>query len=402
MIKKTLSMLLCGMLVLSIALTGCGKKEEEKTNKEENETASTQTTANYNVVYFNGDEDGIIAEVNGEKVTEDEFEYFLMVSMMNELNSGSEPVENSKDYWTDEKLEDIMESAMNQCVLLHVYRTVAIDEGIKLTDEDKTTIDSQIKSAEEYYGPEVFDMYLEAEGMTRDMYKEFNTMSFYASKLYEDYSKDVVKDDEIKQYFMKNYVKAKHILISKTNEEGADVSADAYTKIENIKAQLDGGADFDTLMKENSEDPGLATAPDGYVFTKGEMVAEFEEAAFNLEPGQMSDIVETTYGYHILKKVELTDAALSEEITDNYGNKTTYKETVKNILASDKYSAFLEERKGDAKVKVNKTVYGKYESDAVDMYDAYYANGEKVYQQINEMQAAQQQAEPSDDTAEAE
>jgi parvulin-like peptidyl-prolyl isomerase len=58
-------------------------------------------------------------------------------------------------------------------------------------------------------------------------------------------------------------------------------------------------------MTANTEDPGVASYPDGYLFQSGEMVAEFEDATAALEIGQVSGIVETTYGYHIIYRIPI-------------------------------------------------------------------------------------------------
>ena len=66
-------------------------------------------------------------------------------------------------------------------------------------------------------------------------------------------------------------------------------------------------------MNELSEDPGLQSAPTGYIFTKGEMVAPFEEAAYALSDNGVSGIVETDYGYHIIKRIPLNMETIDEQ-----------------------------------------------------------------------------------------
>lgn len=87
--------------------------------------------------------------------------------------------------------------------------------------------------------------------------------------------------------------------------------AEKLEQAEAIYAQLEGKSGeeleeaFDALMQENSEDTGLAAFPDGYCFSSGEMVEAFETAAAALEPGQMSEIVESPFGYHIILREPL-------------------------------------------------------------------------------------------------
>lgn len=392
MFKKSLIMFLCLSLVACVCFTGCGKKDEPK--KDSTESSDTAVTKpNYKVEYFDGD-DGVYAEVNGETVSSDEFKYFLTMQMYSDQSAAGEDA--GDDFWTDKKIESAMDNALNQAVLMYVYKSGATDAGVELSDDDIKTIETNLDSAKQYYGEEMFTMQLDAMGITEEMYKTFSTLSMYASKWYEKYSEGAVSDEDISKTFHKDYVKAKHILIKKTADDGTDVSADAYTKIEDIKKQLDGGADFDTLMNENSEDPGLQTAPNGYVFTKGQMVQEFEDAAFKLEPGQTSDIVESSYGYHILKKVELTDADLDEKTSDSTGQQVTVKEAIKSSLASDKFTQHIEDVKSKAKVKVNKKEESSFKKNAEKLYNDFTA---KMNETSQKLQAQQQAAQSAQDEA---
>lgn len=94
------------------------------------------------------------------------------------------------------------------------------------------------------------------------------------------------------------WLQAQHILVSKgENGEGLEK---AKMLLEEVKKD---GADFEKIMLENSQDPGSISMPEGYVFTEGEMVDEFYNASLSLKVGEISDIVETDYGYHIIKKI---------------------------------------------------------------------------------------------------
>jgi peptidyl-prolyl cis-trans isomerase C len=93
--------------------------------------------------------------------------------------------------------------------------------------------------------------------------------------------------------------------------QGADAVAkqQAKTKVDGILKDLKAGKDFAAAAKENSQDPG--SAPNGGdlgYFEQGQMVQPFEQAAFALKPGQMSEVVETQFGYHIIKVAEKQDS----------------------------------------------------------------------------------------------
>jgi len=98
-----------------------------------------------------------------------------------------------------------------------------------------------------------------------------------------------VYDDAIKQMPGEEEVHARHILVPTEDEAKA------------ILADLKKGADFATLAKEKSKDPGAADGGDLGYFTKDQMVPEFSEVAFKLDKGQLSDPVKTQFGWHIIK-----------------------------------------------------------------------------------------------------
>ena len=162
----------------------------------------------------------------------------------------------------------------------------------------------------------------------------------------------VLSEEEIKKEYEENYIMAKHILIATSNlKTGEEYTAlgkgEARSKADEVLMKLREGADFDTLVKEYNEDPGMTQSPEGYVFTFGEMVEPFEKAAFDLKPGQVSDVVESAFGYHIIKREKLPE--ISEQyissVEMNLREKAIYEKagevTVEEYMTPEEIKAIL-------------------------------------------------------------
>jgi peptidyl-prolyl cis-trans isomerase D len=145
-------------------------------------------------------------------------------------------------------------------------------------------------------------------------------------------------------YRVPERVNIRHILL-KTTDMNPQQEAAVKAKAEGLLKQIRGGADFAELAKKYSEDPGSASKGgeyDGVV--RGQMVPEFEKAAFSLKPGQVSDLVKTQYGYHIIQVLSHEDARLKPfaevkaQLTDEYR-----KQRVNDLMQtlSDKAEAAL-------------------------------------------------------------
>lgn len=104
---------------------------------------------------------------------------------------------------------------------------------------------------------------------------------------------------------MPEQIEASHILISHNDCDGMDAARsreDALAEITELKSQIDGGADFAKLAEDNSDCPSGRQGGALGQFAKGMMVPEFEAAAFDLDPGGISEIVETDFGYHLIQR----------------------------------------------------------------------------------------------------
>ncbi len=121
------------------------------------------------------------------------------------------------------------------------------------------------------------------------------------------------------------YMAAMHILIS-----------DKATA-EDVLKRIKKGEEFETLMFEYTEDPGVKQAP-YYVFTDGEMVSEFEKAVKALKPGEISGLVKSTYGYHIIKRIEIPEEYIKVSFVDEAINEHVEKSANESTIKADNYT----------------------------------------------------------------
>ena len=102
-----------------------------------------------------------------------------------------------------------------------------------------------------------------------------------------------------------NQVRASHILLmykGSMRSTATRSQADAQKQIGEIKKQIDGGGDFAALARQHSDCPSKSDGGDLGMFGRGQMVGAFETSAFGLPVGSVSDVVETPFGYHIIKR----------------------------------------------------------------------------------------------------
>ncbi|MFQ5788028.1 MAG: peptidylprolyl isomerase [Thermodesulfobacteriota bacterium] len=167
----------------------------------------------------------------------------------------------------------------------------------------------------------------------------------------DEYLERTTSEEETKKYFTENIgnfngetVTASHILVDTRNIKDEEKLNQAKEKIEELKKELDNGADFAKLAEKNSDCPSAKNGGDLGVIVRGQMVDEFEDAAFNTEVNTVSEPVKTQFGYHIIK------------VTDKQeGKDVTFEETqdkVKTVLFNEKTIALIQELKNKADVNV--------------------------------------------------
>jgi peptidyl-prolyl cis-trans isomerase C len=203
---------------------------------------------------------------------------------------------------------------LDQLIQLQIVKT-------KATVEDRAAAQKQadklLEDAKSQLGEQGFDMRLKAMGMSKDQLMSKWVDGEIAKIVLTRELKINITDDDIKKFYNDNpsqfedpeMVRASHILLSTrdqaTNTELSDAQKATKHKLaEDLLKRARAGEDFAKLASQYSEDPGSKDKGGEYKFPRGQMVKEFEDAAFALKPGQVSDIVTTQFGYHIIKLSE--------------------------------------------------------------------------------------------------
>ncbi|NIT76502.1 MAG: tetratricopeptide repeat protein, partial [Thermoplasmata archaeon] len=179
------------------------------------------------------------------------------------------------------------------------------------------------------------------------------------------------------QFASPEMVRARHILIKVAQDAPEEEVAAAQSRIEEIKGKLDGGADFAELAQQYSEDEGTASkGGDLGWFQRGQMVKEFEDAAFALEPGQMSDIIRSQHGFHIIKLEDRRKASSFEEVKDKV--RSAYLEDQKQKKFDEWYEKVREEAETEIELPVLQAymLEEKDKDGALAAYEELAAEGE--------------------------
>ncbi|MDU4933716.1 MAG: peptidylprolyl isomerase [Peptostreptococcaceae bacterium] len=321
-------------VILGISMVGCSSK----VNKDEN-----------------------IATVNGSGIIVGNYEKVLG------LNKQSMEAYYGNTIWDQEIEEGVKykdkfkEMILDQMIYTEVIYEAAKKENLLPTEEEVN------KSIEEFNTSikdnDAYKKQLKELGIDDNFLKYQFERNLASDNYKEKFNKDnSVTNDEMKKYYDENkddfyidQVEASHILIKTIDDEDKKLSdekkAEAKKKAEEVLAKAKAGEDFSELAKEYSQDTVSAkNGGDLGFFKKGEMVKPFEEAAFSMKVGEISDLVESDFGYHIIK------------VTDKEDRQKTFdevKETIRKTLQDEKCDAQVEKLKEEAKVEKNEEILEK-------------------------------------------
>ncbi len=362
--KKTFRALLALVMILT-CLCACGQSAAPEATPGPSaspEAAPTRTPGPYDHAYAAYGPDEVVMTVNGEAVTWAEYFYWIysLAYQMTAQAQDETGIDWSAPLDAENTYQSYAESyARDSLTPYMVVGQKAEALGLELSEDEQAEIDAiYAEDVAEYADgdEEAFDDYLAECFVPRAMYDKLNALSVYYLKLFEHYFGEMgasLPDADALAYAGDaGYMHAKHILIQTLDDGGsplpdAEIAA-ARAKAEELLSQLKdlSGEEleekFDELMNENSEDPGLVTAPGGYYFAPGEFVQPFEDAVNALTDGEMyPELVESVHGCHIILRLPLD----VDEAMDYTGC------TLRYIAASALFSSMSEDWFSSAEVE---------------------------------------------------
>ena len=266
------------------------------------------------------DGSAVVATVNGREITW-KLCYYLIASMTSQFINYTMAI---PDFTTDVGDGTTLQEAMHDALEARMkYYTVPLTEAEErgLAETVNAEVETQWQSVVEQYGS--VDALMEAiesayldEATYRTLLSSNAAFNAIMENSYGLNGEKLSDEDVLAWANDNNYLRCKHILFltqnddgtDKTDEEKAEIRKEAEATLKELRALESDReallARFDELMAD-ADDPGMTTFPDGYTFTSSQMVQEFEDGTRALEDYAISDIVESSYGYHIILRLPL-------------------------------------------------------------------------------------------------
>lgn len=324
------------LLVLSVSvMTACSKDDTGKTGSSSALLASSEDSAQ------------VVATVNGESITVADYQYYIYNTAMTYIYQKNPKFDGdiSSINWKEKQesgktLEaEVREIALNMAISNAILVQKGQEAGMTFPEEEKNRMHRAIEIYLSERGEEYFQLNMNATAITsREEYERLYELVTMTQLVEEDIQKDLgkyISDPAVlENYRVENQATVQHVLILSEGGKFENPEEVANEVLKKAKA----GEDFAALIEEYNEDPG-ATA-EGYTFGPGEMVQEFEEASFALDFHEISGIVETDYGYHIIKR--LIGAAELKNYWETEADITKNEKVIKKISVSDIINAAID------------------------------------------------------------
>ena len=267
-----------------------------------------------------------VLTVNGDAVAADEYSGYMLYNMQYYASMYAQM--GLTDLWANEDMAKSLgasmpEAAEQQAIYARVVMQKFNELGLKLSYNEQKEMASVRRNSIANTSEDAYLNQIAQFGFSDQTYQNF----MYISQCYQalnDYyfgenGVNTPSDEDIQKYYEDNYITAKHILITTVDPASGETKRtdeEAKKEAQSILDRINAGEDFDTLMNQYSEDTGLSNNPNGYTFTEGQMVTEFYDGAKALAEDEVSELVKSSYGYHIIKRVKLDDSQLDNFKSD--------------------------------------------------------------------------------------
>jgi peptidyl-prolyl cis-trans isomerase C len=243
---------------------------------------------------------GKVAVVNGSVITQEDFDRDMALVEERMAAMGSLPSES--------EMADVKKEVLENLINLELLYQESRKEGKKA---EAAEVDQQMAALKERFpNKEDFQAALKSRNLTESDVRGQIEKGMSIQRLIEGrFDKIEISEKEAKEYYdshqdlfmQPEQVRASHILIKVDSGAEEAKKVEARKKLEEIRKKIQEGGDFEAMAEEFSEDSSGKQGGDLGYFGRGQMVKPFEEAAFSLKPGEMSGLVESPFGYHLIK-----------------------------------------------------------------------------------------------------
>jgi peptidyl-prolyl cis-trans isomerase C len=284
----------------------------------------------------------VLARVNGEAVTKSDFDRLILNI---EANNGPIPAA---------RRDEILRNMLDQLITYTLMSQQAKQENIAASDAE---IDARIKEMQNGASDAEFKKGLDARKMSAEQLRNDTRVQLTIEKLLETHAATAVSTEaEARAFYDENpdkfkqgdKVRASHILLKVDSTAPEATQKQAQDRIAGLLLRARGGEDFAALAVKHSEDGSARQGGDLGYFESREMVPPFSEAAFKLKPGEISDVVTTQFGYHIIK---VTDKRAATTISYEQASKQII-EFLSRQKKQERTEQFVDEVRKRARIEV--------------------------------------------------
>ena len=287
----------------------------------------------------------VLARVNGEAVKKADLDRLIK----NMELSANQPI-------PADRRDEILRRALDQLVTYTVLSQETKARKVTVTEAE---IDSNLKQMQSQFPNQAeFTKALAARGMTLERLRADARVDLSINRMVEAEvaSTPAPTDAQAREFYDKNpdkfkqeeAIRASHILIPADEKADDATKKKARAEADGVLKELQSGGDFAELAKKHSKDSSAAQGGDLNFFPRGQMVPAFDQAAWALKPGQISDVVTTPFGYHIIK---VTDHRAASTVPFDQVS-ARIKEYLAQQQKQERAQAFIESLKQKAKIEV--------------------------------------------------